>query len=215
MELWNNKASFDFFMDQKYDKNIKILEIWCNIWTLNNMIYSCWYKNILWIDVNKNAINIWKDKYKNIKDNINYYDWNKIPFTEDSFDLIISFDVIEHIPDLNYHLKEVNRILKKWWIYLWQTPNKITNIPWEIINNKSLFKWKKYHCSLQTLKSLEKIFNKNWFKKIEIKKIDLENDYNIKKVKNKLWLIWILLLKIINKMPLVLQTNFWFNFIKK
>lgn len=215
MELWNNKASFDFFMEQKYDKDIKILEIWCNIWTLNNMIYSSWYKNILWLDVNKNAINIWKDKYKNIKDNINYYDWNKIPFTENSFDLIISFDVIEHIPDLNYHLKEVNRVLKKWWTYLWQTPNKITNIPWEIINNKSLFKWKKYHCSLQTLKSLEKNFTKNWFKKIEIKKINLENDYNIKKVKNKLWLLWILLLKIINKMPLYLQTNFWFNFIKK
>lgn len=214
MELWNNKTSFDFFIEQNYDKNIKILEIWCNIWTLNNMIYSNWYKNILWLDVNESAIKKWKEKYKEIKNNINYYDGKKIPFWDNTFDLIISFDVIEHIPDLSYHLKEANRVLKKWWTYLWQTPNKITNIPWEIINNKSLLKWKKYHCSLQTLKSLEKRFVENWFKKIGIKKIDLENDYNIEKVKNKLWILWVLLLKIVNKMPLYLQTNFWFNFKK-
>lgn len=214
-ERWNNQSSYDFFMEQWYDKNIKILEIWCNLGTLLSMIYDTWYKNIKWIDVNSEWISIWKEKHKNISDNIYLCDWVDIPFLDNEFDLVISFDVLEHIPDVNKHLSEVKRVLKQWWLYIWQTPNKIINIPWEIWNKKSFSKWKVYHCSLQTLNSLKSIFRKNWFEEIFIKKRNLLNSYNIQKVKNKLWYLWFILLSIVNKMPLILQTNFWFSFKKK
>jgi SAM-dependent methyltransferase len=213
-EYWNNKSSFDFFMEQNFDKNVRILEIWCNIWTLVNMLYQAWYKNITGIDVTPTAIELWKKKYTEITDNLSLYDWETLPFKDSSFDLVISFDVLEHIPNTNKHLEEVKRVLRNWWKYIWQTPNKIINIPREIINSNSFTKWKTYHCSLQTHWSLRNIFRKNWFKNIDIKKRKLCNDYNKKKAKKKLWYIWLFLLKLINSMPIYLQTNFWFKVIK-
>jgi len=65
------------------------------------------------------------------------------------------FDVIEHIPNIEDFLKgQVYRVLKEKGIFVFQTPNKIINIPWEIINQRSLTKWKKYHCSLQAKRLL-------------------------------------------------------------
>lgn len=208
-ELWNSKSSFEFFLEQNINKDLKILEIWCNLWTFMSLLYNEGYYNIVWIDINKSAIIAWKEKYSYISENLKVYNGDILPFNDSEFDVVVSFDVLEHIPNVNKHLQEVKRVLKKWWIYIGQTPNKITNIPWEIINNKSLTKWKTYHCSLQTLKSLKMIFNSNWFD-IDIKKRDLENDYNIGKVKRKLWFMGLFLLKIVNKLPLGLQTNFWF-----
>lgn len=40
---------------------------------------------------------------------------DKLPFDTDSFDLALSFFVLEHIDDLNNYFEEAYRILKNWW----------------------------------------------------------------------------------------------------
>ena len=61
-----------------------------------------------------------------------------LDFEDSSFDIVISFDVFEHIPDTDKHLQEVRRVLRPGGCYLLQTPNKWTNIPFEIIKSRSL-----------------------------------------------------------------------------
>lgn len=56
-----------------------------------------------------------------------------LPFPDRSFDLVLSFDVLEHIPDTDAHLEEVRRVLRRPGYYLLQTPNKWTNIPVEAL----------------------------------------------------------------------------------
>ena len=56
-----------------------------------------------------------------------------LPFADQSFDTVLSFDVFEHIPDSDKHLREVRRVLKNGGQYLLQTPNKWTNIPFELL----------------------------------------------------------------------------------
>lgn len=209
IEYGNNKASFDYIKRQKIDKDLRILEIGCNVWTLMNMLYEDWYFKLTWIDVTYSAINYWKNKYPNISEKLFTYDWENIPFWDNEYDIVISFDVLEHIHNVEKHLQEVNRVLKKWWLYLWQTPNKLINIPWEVFINKSFTKRKTYHCSLQTLWSLNRNFRNNWFD-IIIKKQNIYTPYNIAKVKNKLGIVWIILLKILSILPLWFQSNFWF-----
>ena len=41
-----------------------------------------------------------------------YYDGNNLPFLDNSFDSVISFQVIEHVKDLDQTIKECKRILK-------------------------------------------------------------------------------------------------------
>lgn len=56
-------------------------------------------------------------------------------FTDDSFDSIISFQVIEHIQDDERFLKEIHRVLKPGGIALITTPNRpysLSRNPWHI-----------------------------------------------------------------------------------
>ena len=60
-----------------------------------------------------------------------------LPFADDSFDIVLSFDVFEHILENDRHLHEVRRVLRSGGSYSLQTPNKWTNIPFEMLRFSS------------------------------------------------------------------------------
>jgi SAM-dependent methyltransferase len=133
-----------------------------------------------------------------------------LPFPDNSFDIVISFDVFEHIPDSDNHLKEVSRVLASDGYYLLQTPNKYTNSIFETIRWKSFTKWKSDHCSLHSYNQIVKRFNNCGFS-VEFIKIPIVNEFFKRKIKRYLGNFGLLLIKIINpdKLPANLQTNFY------
>jgi len=42
-----------------------------------------------------------------------YFDGLKIPFPDETFDVVVSFQVLEHVPDPKLMLREIHRVLKK------------------------------------------------------------------------------------------------------
>jgi SAM-dependent methyltransferase len=57
------------------------------------------------------------------------------PFENDSFDTVISFQVIEHVFDMNAYLSEIRRVLKPNGIFVCATPDRTTRLfpyqrPW-------------------------------------------------------------------------------------
>ncbi|MBU1023315.1 class I SAM-dependent methyltransferase, partial [bacterium] len=83
---------------------------------------------------------------KNIKTHL--YDGDKIPFEDNSFDLIYSFEVLEHTQDERKSLIEIHRVLKpgapllmtvpnKWWIF--ETHG--ANLPYLKWNRVPFFSW--------------------------------------------------------------------------
>jgi len=74
----------------------------------------------------------------------------ELPFSDASFDLVLSFDVFEHIRDSDAHLREVSRVLKPGGRYLVQTPSKWPNTVFETIRWKSATRWRDDHCALHT-----------------------------------------------------------------
>jgi len=50
-----------------------------------------------------------------------------VPFRNDTFDVVVSFEVIEHVPDHERFLGEICRIMKPTGTLLVSTPNKVTS----------------------------------------------------------------------------------------
>jgi SAM-dependent methyltransferase len=133
-----------------------------------------------------------------------------LPFDDGAFDVVLSFDVFEHIPDSDHHLHEVARALGPRGHYLLQTPNKWTNIPFEVFRFRSLTLWRSYHCSLHTRGQLARRFDAHGFD-TRFHRIPVVNDFFIGKVKRHLGATGLVMLKLCNpdKLPTALSPAFY------
>lgn len=204
----NFEANLNFLMNNSLiSKDDKILEIGSGKGVLLNYLYKKGY-NIIGNEADKSFYKKAKELFGNDLP-IYLTKGTKLDFEDNSFDVVISFDVFEHIKDVDKHLQEIKKILKPRGRYLLGTPNKWTNIPWEILQSKSL-KYKEYHCSLHNYWQLKRRFQKNNFK-VKFIKVPIINNFTLSKIKEKIGETGLFLFKIINpdKLPLPLRTNFY------
>ena len=189
------------------DKRKKILEIGSGTGRMLNYLLNEGY-SVQGLEKKETVIEKSKLLYGDL--HIQKVDSEKIPYSDNSFDIVISFDVFEHIPDSDSHLKEVFRVLSNDGYYLLQTPNKYTNSVFETIRWKSFSRWKTDHCSLHTYKQIIKRFDNCGFE-VKFVQIPIVNDFFKRKVKRYMGSFGLLLLKVINpdKLPTNLQTNFY------
>lgn len=131
-------------------------------------------------------------------------------FPDSTFDIVISLDVFEHIPDSDKHLQEVSRVLKTDGIYCLGTPNKWTNTPYEILRTKSFTSWREEHCSLHNFWQLKNRLRKNGFDPKPVN-VPIINEKLLAKLQARMGKLFVGLLKLFNpdKMPFPLKTNFY------
>ena len=133
-----------------------------------------------------------------------------LPFEDGSFDLVLSFDVFEHIPDSDAHLREVRRVLGQTGRYLLQTPNKWTNTVFETMRWRSFTSWRHDHCSLHSYAQLRDRLERHGFDAC-FWDIPVVTPYFVRKLRHYLHAAGPLLLRVINpdRLPLWLRTNFY------
>ena len=133
---------------------------------------------------------------------------DEMPIKDSFFDIVLSFDVLEHIPAVDAHLSEVRRVLIRCGFYLFQTPNKLTNVPFEILKNRSLTKHKTYHCSLQTFWSLKKLLVAHGFE-FRFVRVPVMNEFMEQKVTRVLGRAGSCLLRLVNpdQLPVPMRTD--------
>jgi len=90
------------------------------------------------LDISIKAIKIAKSRYKNANIDFIVADCAKLPFKNGAFEVILSFEVIEHLLDHEKFLFEVVRCLKDVGVFISSTPNKLISSP---NGEKSLSKW--------------------------------------------------------------------------
>jgi ubiquinone/menaquinone biosynthesis C-methylase UbiE len=95
---------------RRYGKNIKILEIGCSSGQLMKMLEKAEYKNVIGIDMSEEAIRTCRT---NGVRNVVRMDGSELGFKENSFDLLIASDVLEHISDDSKAVSDWRRVLKK------------------------------------------------------------------------------------------------------
>lgn len=86
-------------------------------------------KKVAGVDISKEAIEYARHKY--ITQNLEFQteDSTELSFADETFDVLTSFQVIEHIRDIDKFLLEARRVLKKQGVALISTPNKKTYSP--------------------------------------------------------------------------------------
>lgn len=92
-------------------------------------------EEIIGIDIKKEVIEYAREKYGSTNCIFQHYDGNEIPFRPDSFDVVVTFQVIEHIKDDKHFISEIYRVLKQSGFFYVTTPNRATRLkpgekPW-------------------------------------------------------------------------------------
>ncbi len=205
-ERGNLQTNLEFLAETNLLKPTdKILEIGCGIGSVVFELSKRGY-DIRGTDISREAIAYGLKKYSDI--NLEVQAAEALPYEDQSFDIALSFDLFEHIAQVDKHVSEVARVLREGGYYLFQTPNKYSNVIFETLSNKSL-KWRRAHPSLHTPGQLRRRMSKHGFK-VRFVKMNTINEFTLNKLKNRLGRISHIF-KHINfcRLPLILQTNLY------
>jgi len=182
----------------------EILEIGCGIGTV---VFELGRKghDVTGTDISQVAIEYGLAKYRDIR--LQVQPAEKLVFADEAFDVVLSFDLFEHIASIDQHVAEVRRVLKPQGYYLFQTPNRYSNMVFETLSHRSL-KWRRYHPSLHTPGQIRKRLARHGFE-TRFVKMNPVNEYTEAKLR-KLGPLGALIRRIdFTKLPLVLQTNLY------
>ena len=204
------------FLKGKISKGEKILEIGCGCGALAHHLAAQGY-GITPTELSWSAIRVGKKMFPDLR--IIPMSGDNLKFNGGSFDAVISFDVLEHIPNTSKHLEEVARVLRNGGKYIFQTPNKITNRLAAVVYNaiSGQKRWgADYHCSLHSYSQLRKALIQKGFQPT-FYKMSPVNSHTLRRIEGGLGQ---LPAKIFKKfpfryLPLHLQTNFYVVALKR
>ena len=185
---------------------MRVLEIGCGGGSLMNHVRESGL-HVVGVEVNPVRIEEARARYAALP--LLQISGSELPFVDAQFDLVLSFDVFEHIPDSDRHLAEVGRVLKPDGWYLMQTPNKWTNAVFETIRWRSL-EWRRDHCSLHSYRQLHRRLSRRGFE-VAFDDVKVVGPFFREKVRRYLGSAGLLALSIVNpdQLPLPLRTNFY------
>lgn len=161
------------------ERQHSILEIGCGRGKLCDRLHYMGYRNITGIDISSSVIKFAKNRFPYL--NLYCMDATSLKFPDEHFDICLSFDLVEHLPDTIAHFKEVWRVLKPTGKYMFQTPNILTNSLFSTMIFRG-FGWRPYHPSLQFSWTLKKKLLSAGFVEIEFVKIPPLSDYKVQMI---------------------------------
>lgn len=211
---WGNHEANLLFLDRTglLRQGLRILEIGCGRGPMMTALRARGH-NVIGVDFNETLLATWDHGGQ-----VCVARGEQLPFAEGEFDLVMSFDVFEHIPDSDAHLREVNRVLRRPGHYVLQTPNKWTNAPTEMLNFARKFGMKHMfdcflppaHCSLHSFRQLGYRLRRHGFEP-QFFDVPVVNEYFVEKLRRLLGTVGVSALRVLNpdRMPLSLRTNFY------
>jgi ubiquinone/menaquinone biosynthesis C-methylase UbiE len=73
-------------------------------------------------DISSVALDGLVEKYPEYKSSVFLVKDNRAEYADESFDAVVSVEVMEHVEDLDAHLKDIYRLLKPGGVFVWTTP---------------------------------------------------------------------------------------------
>lgn len=110
----------------KLAQGLRVLDLGCNIGYGTHIIAQS-ARSVIGVDVSQHAIAEGKRLYPGL--DLQLVDGRSLPFPDRSFDMVVSFQVIEHIAEPDRYLHEIKRVLVDDGILLLTTPNAALRLP--------------------------------------------------------------------------------------
>ena len=89
----------------------------------------CIRDSVMGVDVEPEAVEYARGRYKHAGLEYRTGDAQSIDLPDNSFDVVVSFETIEHLPDYVAYLREVRRVLRPGGVFLLSTPNRLRESP--------------------------------------------------------------------------------------
>ncbi|MBP9759478.1 class I SAM-dependent methyltransferase [Candidatus Dojkabacteria bacterium] len=116
------KVVFEDLLSKKELQNIKFLEVGCGLGYFSNKAFKMGAK-VTGIDIGPKLVKI--NKKLTPKGTFVVSSASKLPFKDNTFDVVLSTEVIEHVDNQKEALKEMCRVLKKNGVLVITTPNRL------------------------------------------------------------------------------------------
>ncbi|RGY96546.1 class I SAM-dependent methyltransferase [Clostridium sp. AM58-1XD] len=112
-----------YFTAKSFVKGKRVLDVACGEGYGSKLLKEWGALKVTGVDISKEAIEIAKENFSG--DGIDYiqHSAEELPFENDSFDVVISFETIEHVDSPDKYLSEISRVLKFGGIAMVSCPN--------------------------------------------------------------------------------------------
>lgn len=131
----------------------RILDLACGNGYGSSLLANSTENIVVGGDIDSNSIKECTSRFKRKNLEFNQMDGTKIDYEDDYFDVVISFETIEHTKDYFNMLGEFKRVLKKDGLLILSTPNRLITSPNGIIINP-------FHTQEWSLIELTDVLNK-------------------------------------------------------
>lgn len=125
-----------------------VLDLGCNIGE-GSAILNRTAKKVVGVDVSESMIAEARKQHASLPIDFALVDGTTLPFADHSFDLVVSFQVIEHIVDQDSYLGEIRRVLAPGGVALFTTPNASMRL------DPGMRPWNRFHVREYTFGELD------------------------------------------------------------
>lgn len=153
-----HEAAYNYAAKASIDKTV--LDLGCNTGYGSNIIGKI-CKAISGVDVSENAINFAIREFSNSGIDFKVVDGKNLPFQDNQFNMITSFQVIEHIVDCSNFINELKRVLSPNGFVVFTTPNSCIRL------DPGMNPWNTFHVKEYTAHEIENLLL-NFFKNVKV-----------------------------------------------
>lgn len=168
-----------FLMHQKAYENVidivkdkRVLDLGCNN-GYGTALLKPHCRSIIGVDVSEKAVEEARRLYGEKGVEFKVVDGKNLPFKDGDFDVVTSFQVIEHISDYESYLSEIKRVLSSGGQAFMTTPNAVIRL------DPGMKPWNRFHVKEFEAGSLEQLL-RNYFSGVKVYGLFAKEDtYNV------------------------------------
>lgn len=121
---------FRYELASRYVRGLKVLDAACGAGYGSSLLKRAGAAEVIGVDVDAESVNLAERDYGGEGIRFEKGDVLKLPFADESYDAVVSFETIEHVDDGSAWIRESARVLKPGGLFIVSTPNRsITNPP--------------------------------------------------------------------------------------
>ncbi|TVY11834.1 class I SAM-dependent methyltransferase [Paenibacillus cremeus] len=128
----------------EFVKGARVLDAACGTGYGTKMLDEAGAKEVIGVDISTETIGHAKAGYTGRNTQYMVGDILQLPFKDRTFDVIVSFETIEHVPDGSAWIREASRMLTNNGLFLVSTPNRYVSNPGVYYQERASYN--QFHC---------------------------------------------------------------------